>query len=209
MQTILAFGDSLTWGSDPSSGHRHPKADQWPSVLAAGLGEGFAVISEGLGGRTTAYDDWTGPADRNGARVLPTLLQSHAPLRLVILMLGTNDLKPYVAGSARAASVGMARLTEIVAHHPYPAGCRVPACLLVAPPVLVASAEGARDQAQIAASAEFAVAYRAVADQSGAAFFDAGTVATSSPIDGVHLDVENTRAIGAGLVPVVRRLLDA
>jgi len=35
------------------------------------------------------------------------------------------------------------------------------------------------------------------------AFFDAGTVATASPIDGVHLDAMNTRAIGEALVPIV------
>jgi len=38
-------------------------------------------------------------------------------------------------------------------------------------------------------------------------FFDAGTVATTSKADGIHLDPENTRAIGTGLVPLVKQVL--
>jgi lysophospholipase L1-like esterase len=58
------------------------------------------IIAEGLNGRTTAFDDHLADCDRNGARILPTILQTHAPLDLVILLLGTNDMKPVVAGSA-------------------------------------------------------------------------------------------------------------
>ena len=72
-RTIMAFGDSLTWGTDVQNDARHAFEDRWPSVLAAGLGDGFRVIAEGLGGRTTAFDDLTAPCDRNGARALPVV----------------------------------------------------------------------------------------------------------------------------------------
>ncbi|NCW67877.1 MAG: arylesterase, partial [Marivivens sp.] len=36
----------------------------WPNIVAGRLG--IEVISEALGGRTTAFDDHTGPCDRNG-----------------------------------------------------------------------------------------------------------------------------------------------
>ena len=49
--------------------------------------------------------------------------------------------------------------------------------------------------------------YRDLADELDCGFFDAGSVAETTPLDGVHLDAENTRAIGRGLEPVVRMML--
>ncbi len=75
MKTILAYGDSITWGSDPTrGGARHSVSHRWPDVLAGELGAGFTVIAEGLRGRTTAYDEHCADCDRNGARFLPTAL---------------------------------------------------------------------------------------------------------------------------------------
>ena len=70
---------------------------------SAGSAGKARVIAEGLGGRTTVHDDWCADADRNGARILPTLLASHSPLDLVVIMLGTNDMKPFL-GAHRARS---------------------------------------------------------------------------------------------------------
>lgn len=210
MKTILAFGDSLTWGADPVSGGRHRFEDRWPSVLEAGLDGSARVIAEGLGGRTTMFDDHGAAADRNGVRILPTLLGSHYPLDLVIILLGTNDLKPHVCGTALGAGAGVERLAEIARTYPYGRGAAAPQVLIVAPPLFGDTVggdwqpEGGRG---IAESRKLAPRYREAADYCGCAFFDAASVAVASPIDGIHLDAENTRAIGLALVPVVRRLL--
>ena len=90
----------------PPAGVRHAFEDRWPSVLQAKLGGSARVIAEGLNGRTTAFDDHLAGADRNGARILPTLLTSHAPLDLVIVMLGANDMKPFISGYAIGAKRG-------------------------------------------------------------------------------------------------------
>jgi len=82
MKTVLCYGDSLTWGYNAENLSRHALADRWPSVLQAALGSGVNVIAEGLNGRTTAFDDHLADADRNGARLLPTLLATHTPLDL-------------------------------------------------------------------------------------------------------------------------------
>ncbi|TIX38357.1 MAG: arylesterase, partial [Mesorhizobium sp.] len=84
MKTVLCYGDSLTWGYDAASLDRHPLKDRWPSVLQATLGGDIQVIAEGLNGRTTAFDDHLAGADRNGARVLPTVLMTHAPVDLIV-----------------------------------------------------------------------------------------------------------------------------
>jgi lysophospholipase L1-like esterase len=215
MKTVLAYGDSITYGSSPIiSGPRHAFEDRWPSVLEAGLGGKARVIAEGLGGRTTALDDWYADADRNGARILPTLLSSHDPLDAVIIMLGTNDLKPHLGRTALEASYGVRRLVQIVKAHSAATGAQLPQIVIVAPPHLSKTSvhpemmdHFGQDEA-IAQSKLFATFYKRRAEEAGTAFFDASTVAKPDPADGVHLDARNTRAIGQGLVPLVKTLLD-
>ncbi|MCS6760670.1 MAG: hypothetical protein MO846_00665 [Candidatus Devosia symbiotica] len=79
MKTILAYSDSLTFGANPTGGTRQAYADRWPSALETGLIGKARVVAEDLGGRATASDDWYATADRNGVRILPTLLESHDP----------------------------------------------------------------------------------------------------------------------------------
>lgn len=210
MKTVLCFGDSLTWGYDAVGPGRHRLEDRWPSVLQAALGNGVHVIAEGLNGRTTAFDDHLAGEDRNGARILPTLLGTHAPLHLIVIMLGSNDMKPWIHGDPLAAQHGMRRLIQIVRGHPYPLGAPPPQILLVSPPVVsdTKNVEFAKMFARgNIASTELAPLYAALADEHGCAFFDAGSVAKTTPLDGVHLDLENTRAIGTALAPIARNLL--
>ncbi|WP_099867745.1 SGNH/GDSL hydrolase family protein [Pararhizobium haloflavum] len=210
MKTVLCFGDSLTWGADAETGGRHPFGYRWPNVLQKALGDGVHVIAEGLGGRTTAYDDPTALAERSGTKMLPTLLSSHEPLDLVVIMLGSNDMKPKVAGRAIDAMLGMERLVEQVKHHAWRQESDPPDVLLVAPPVLCETANpifGAIYAGSIEESKMIASYYADLADEMGCGFFDAASVATTTPLDGVHLDAENTRAIGKGLAPIVRVML--
>lgn len=212
-RTILAYGDSLTWGADPKSDARHPQDGRWPDVLAAELGDGASVIAEGLCGRTTAYDDDTGDCDRNGARLLPTLLATHVPVDLLILMLGTNDMKPHVAGTAIAATQGMRRLVQIATSHASAQSAARPMQVLVVAPPPIERTDDAEAAAMFAGGVEqsrqLAGHYGALAHETGCGFFDAGTVARASPVDGVHLDAANTAAIGRALAPVVRSMLEA
>ncbi|HUV32369.1 MAG TPA: GDSL-type esterase/lipase family protein, partial [Devosiaceae bacterium] len=138
MKTVLCYGDSLTFGADPEGG-RHAYEDRWPSRLAAGLGNGVRVIAEGLGGRTTAFDDFSGAADLNGASILPVILKSHQPLDAVVTMLGTNDLKPYTANGAIGAAMGMKRLIQIVQCFPFDHQDSAPRVVVVSPPLAVAT----------------------------------------------------------------------
>lgn len=210
MKNILAFGDSLTWGFIAGTFERHPFDVRWPNVLAAGLGGKARVIEEGHNGRTTVFDDPTTFDDRNGAKALPMLLSTHTPLDLVILMLGTNDIK--FANRCRAfdASMGMARLVQIVQTFPYLEWAPKPQVLIVAPPTLVPTTDEWFNDLwghAIEESKLFGKHYARVAEEMGVHFFDAGTVATADKTDGGHLDAENTKAIGTALVPVVRKIL--
>lgn len=212
MKTILAYGDSLTFGANPiPGGARHSHEDRWPSALECALGGKARVIAEGLGGRTTVHDDWWAAADRNGARILPTLLESHSPLDLIIIMLGTNDLKPFHGRTAQEAANGMRRLVQIIRGHYQRPGDVVPGIILVSPPSLVDTDHPEMmlhfGPDAIGQSKLFAQWYKLRADEYGVGFFDAGTVAKTDPADGVHLDPRNTRAIGEGLAPLVISML--
>lgn len=210
MKTVLCYGDSLTWGVDADRRSRHAHEDRWPSVLQKALGHSVRVIAEGLNGRTAIYDDHSSDADRNGARILPTILQSHAPIDLVIVMLGTNDLKPVFANNAVIVGRGIKRLVEIIRSQTWPLETDGPDILIMAPPPLCETDDpvlgpmfaGRIDEAHMLASV-----YADLADELGCGFFDAGSVARASPVDGVHLDADNTRAIGKGVEPIVRMML--
>lgn len=210
MKTILAYGDSLTWGTNARTMNRHAHEDLWPSVLEAGL-PGTRVINAGLGGRSTMFDDHSVAADRNGARILPTILATFDPIDLVIIMLGTNDMRPYTCGSAIGAAQGMRRLVELVRAHPYEGGRAPPQVVIVSPPPIENYAP-TEDYPLLSPRTreieQLAGVYAGLAERMNAAFFDAATVATpAGGGDGVHLDAANTRAIGAGLIPVAARLL--
>ena len=200
-----------TWGYNAETLDRHAFEDRWPSVLAKALGPDVTVIAEGLNGRTTAYDDHLADCDRNGARILPTILHSHDPIDLVIILLGANDMKPVICGTAFGAVQGMERLVDLVRHHAWSFGGQEgPEILLVSPPPICETANtafAAMFAGGVEQSAMLATLYADLADETGCGFFDAGSVAQTTPLDGVHLDAENTRAIGRGLEPVVRMML--
>ena len=180
-------------------------------MLGNALGEGVRVVADGLRGRTTAYDEHLADCDRNGARILPTALYTHAPVDLVIIMLGSNDMKPHIAGTAMAALQGMRRLALIARNHQQGLAMGQSAqVLIVAPPPLVETDHAefsAMFAGGVAEARRLSALYAALASEAGCAFFDAGEVAKASPIDGVHLDGENTRAIGVALGPVVTAML--
>ncbi|WIJ27008.1 SGNH/GDSL hydrolase family protein [Devosia sp. RR2S18] len=210
MKVVLAFGDSLTWGADAETGGRHSYEDRWPSVLEQQLAGEARVIAEGLSGRTTSFDDHASLADLNGVRALPMLLATHTPIDIVAIMLGTNDLKPHLCGTATGAAFGMRRLAEIVATYPFGPGVQRPKVLLIAPPIITEPAEAKILDCFAGAASEsqrLAQLFQEVASAAALAFVDAGTVARSSPVDGVHLDADNTRAIGLALAPIVRGML--
>lgn len=202
----MAFGDSLTWGTDARNGRRHPFEQRWPNVLQRELGRNWHVVAEGLGGRTTIYDDPESLIDRNGANALPILLSSHFPLDFVIIFLGLNDLKRNIAGSADAAVVGIYRLVEMIRKHPYRWADDVPDVMIVAPPHLRPRSNGAPPvgERSIAESQRLAPLYKRTAKAVGASFFDAASVAQADPVDGVHLTADATCAIGVALAEQIK-----
>ena len=95
MKNILCYGDSNTFGYDPvTHGGRLPFEERWTGRLSLELWPEGRIIEAGLNSRTSVFDD---PfiEDLNGLRILGPTIRSALPLDLVIIMLGTNDLKNY------------------------------------------------------------------------------------------------------------------
>jgi lysophospholipase L1-like esterase len=212
MHTILAYGDSNTWGAVPlparGPGRRYPADKRWPSVMGAALGAGFAVIAEGLNGRTTCLDDSVEGRHKNGEAHLLATLESHQPLDLVIVMLGTNDLKARFRLPAGDIAAGMGRLARLAQVSRTGPDQTSPKVLIVCPAPLARLDRFAEMFAGgTETSRKLAAAARLVAEETGAAFMDAGSVIASSDVDGIHLDEHMQRALGLALAERVRGLL--
>lgn len=218
MRNVLFFGDSNTYGFDPESraagtGERFPAAVRWCGVTAHELGSSWHVIEEGLNGRTTVHEDpYRLTTHLSGGALLPTLLKSHLPLDVVVIMLGTNDLKPvYSLGLADIAR-GMAVLAEAVREFPWPSCAPCPQILLVSPPPLTDAATcgllAEFDARGVALSKQLADAYAGVAELEGCDFLDAGKVTKVGDFDGVHLDAAGHHALGLAVAAKVQEMAD-
>ena len=207
MRTVLCYGDSNTWGFDPETGERFAPDVRWPGVLARGLGEAFRVVEEGLSGRTTVRDDPIEGAHKNGRTYLRACLESHKPIDLVALMLGTNDLKQRFGASASDIAQGAASLAEEILRSRCGPGAGAPAVLLVAPPPLGRLTELAEMfEGSAEKSARFAGHYRRFAEQYGCRSLDAGAVAASSDLDGIHLEAGEHRKLGEAVAARVAEI---
>ena len=207
MRTVVCYGDSNTWGFDPETGERFAPDMRWPGVLARGLGGGFRVVEEGLSGRTTVRDDPIEGAHKNGRTYLRACLESHKPIDLVALMLGTNDLKGRFSAPASDIAQGAASLAEEVLRSGCGPGGGAPAVLLVAPPPLGRLTELAEMfEGSAEKSARFAGHYRRFAEQYGCWSLDAGAVAASSDLDGIHLEAGEHRKLGEAVAARVAEI---
>jgi len=207
MPVIVAFGDSNTWGYDPATGGRFPRAQRWPSVLQRELGSDFEVIAEGLNGRTTVHNDPIEPY-RCGAAALPACLMSHAPTDLVILALGCNDLKKRFSVSAFDIAEGAARLIFLTRAYGQSANGRPPKILLVAPPPFARLTDYAEMfEGGSEKSVLLGQRYRVVAEREAVAFLDAGQVIRCSDLDGIHYEADQHEVLGLAVAEAVRGAL--
>ncbi len=207
MKTVLCYGDSNTWGYDPASQTTFPRDIRWPGVLRNELGEDYLVIEEGLNGRTTVWDDPI-ELDKNGATYLRPCIQTHKPMDLVIIMLGTNDLKTRFSLPAYDIASGAGVLVDIVHKSDTGIGGEAPEVLLIAPPPAVELTGFAEMfENAVEKSGGFARHYRRVSNEKGCHYLNAGDHVESSPLDGIHLEVDMHTRLGKAVAAKVREIL--
>ncbi len=211
MPVVLCYGDSNTHGADPVTGRRLARDVRWPGVLARRLAGIADVVEEGLNGRTTTWDD---PFEegRNGRTYLLPCLRSHAPVDVVVLMLGTNDLKGIFGLTASSIASGAASLIEIALASGTGPALDAPRVLLVAPPAL----GEITDRSELwgfgesrATSAALPRLYRVAAELHDVDFLDASSLVTTDPRDGVHLSQAAHGTLGRAVAEAVLRMLES
>lgn len=208
MRTLLLFGDSNTHGTMPMPdlgfGGRFERDDRWAGRLGKLLPD-WEVIAEGHPGRTTVHDDPVEGAHRNGLTVLPALLESHKPVDVVLIMLGTNDLKERFSVNACDIALSLERLVRVILGSGAGPGNGAPGVLLVAPPPIIevgclAGMFAGGAAKSVALAAEVAAAAKRV----GVPFLDAGRVVKVSAVDGIHYDAEANPVLAETFAAAIR-----
>lgn len=202
-KTILCFGDSNTWGQQADKG-RYPADVRWTGLLQMALGEAYYIIEEGLSSRTTDVDYERKPG-RNGRTYLVPCLDSHRPLDMVILMLGTNDLKIEFNRSAVQIAQAIEGLVNIIREKTPDTN------LLLVSPILVDDTKplfkelypSYYNHESVIKSQQLAIEIEKVATASNCLFVDASTVASSGE-DGIHFTKEAHAGLAQSLAKVVK-----
>jgi len=212
MKRILCYGDSNTFGFTPAVGERFDEKHRWTKLLEKDLGDGYEVIEEGLNGRTTVFDD-PGVDGRNGKEYVVPCVRSHRPLDLVILMLGTNDIKPGLAGCAKDIADGIDTLVKVILDPKTFESFSVPAVLVVSPIEVRESiahtcySEMFGGIESVAMSRELPSLVEAVAKKNGCHFIDAAKYAQASDLDAIHLDEKGHERLSRAFADRVRQIL--
>lgn len=200
MRSVLCYGDSNTYGQTTANkpDDRYPHDVRWPGVLRSLVGNEWLVIEEGLSGRTTVSDDEIEGSEKNGRTYLRPCIMSHKPLDLVIIMLGTNDLKVRFNKTPGEIAMGVGALVSDIKSMPAGVGGKIPEILIVAPPPTALDLKEWSDVFLGAQEKSRALAreYERVAEAHEVHFFNAGLVVNSSDKDGFHLDVQAHKDLG-------------
>ena len=210
MKRILCYGDSLTWGFIPGTmGKRYGPEVRWPRRVQGLLRSDYEIIEEALNGRTTVWED-SFREGRHGARLLQPLLESHGPLDLVIIMLGSNDLLHYRDVLAVDVARGMVNLLDIVERTITECQQQPPAVLLISPPggAKLTPEMATHCRGDLAKFAELPAAFEQLARDRGCSFLDAARVVESAEVaDGIHMNEPGNRKLAEQVAARIREIL--
>lgn len=216
-KTIMCFGDSLTWGFNPKTSLRHEYSNLLTTHITNKLyilqsahnvnmvrtfnhstnttkisnlnyNYKYNVVNAGLCGRTTMFDD---PyfENVNGLKALPIFLSTFSPIDIVVIMLGTNDSKPYISKSPNEIALGMLKLVSVVK-------ASGPKVLIVCPPK--AFSPNLNNMKLFFKGVQMhglAEEYNQVGKFTYTPVLDASEIKPSE-IDGVHLDEKGNEILG-------------
>lgn len=219
MKNILFYGDSNTWGNIAGTfdaklmlHQRYEYGVRWTSLVQKLLGDDFHIIEAGLNGRTTSFDEThiVRPS-RNGLATLPGILDMNYPLDLVVLMLGTNDIKTQFHASVERITEGMKQLIQVVKTSHFGPDKKSPEILIISPPPIF-KAEGFAfdlffDSTSIEKSHQLAAHYEKLAQETFCGFLEAGPLVKIDPKDGLHIDQESQGIFAEAVAEKIKEML--
>lgn len=200
MKRILCFGDSNTWGLIAGTKERYGWGIRWTSRLQEALPKDkFQVIEEGLCGRTTSFEDTT-RAGRNGAVLLPVLLESHYPVDMVILMLGTNDCKTVYKADAGRIRDGVRQLLEEIRQASKECQILLISPILLGDEVWKEEFDPDFSRESVTLSKELPAVLEQLAAEWEADYLAASAYAEPSEVDREHLDVTGHERLAEAVI---------
>lgn len=208
LRNILCFGDSNTHGFIAGTGERYSRNIRWTGLLQKQLGSDYYVIEEGLNGRTTVYDD----PDMNfvnGSRYLEVCIATHKPLDLVIIMLGTNDIKSKFNATAKDIANGLEQLVKTL-RNPDVYNKEI----LIVSPIHIGEEAAAEDcffpefggRNGIEKSKKLAPEYKKIAEKYGCHFLNAADYAKADKKDAIHLDVQGHASLAKAIYDKIKEI---
>jgi len=210
MPTVLCYGDSNTHGTAPmrelEDVARFGPAERWAGIMRTALGSDWWVVEEGLPGRTTVLDDPIEGIYKNGLTALPAILESHRPIDIITIALGTNDLKMRFSMPPTDIAAGAGILVETVRNVLRPFGEQPKILLMAPPPILETGCLADMFAGGAAKSQSFGRHYAEVARKLGVGFLDFGAIIKSSAVDGIHFDPDAHQKLGNAVAKAVRAL---
>ena len=195
MIKILCYGDSNTWGYISGSDHqRYGENERWTKILSKKLGDKFEIIEEGLNSRTLiSNDERPGKEGKNGFQYLIPCLDTHDPIDLVIIMLGTNELKKvYKKSMEEIGKIFEEYFVKVILNRRSQIVNKYPKLLIIAPPIVNKECgekyEGAHEK-----SLKMNEIYKKIAQSNNCYFVD--NIGLKAGIDGIHLTKESHRLL--------------
>lgn len=217
MKHIVCYGDSNTWGFKPKKecgenwNMRFDENTRWTGVLQQLMGGEYKIIEEGLNGRTSAFDD---PQDdtRNGLKYIATCMQTNMPIDMVIVMLGTNDVKSFFPYTPYVVANGFGRIVKEIRKIDYGKNGKIPEVLVVSPIAINEDAAkgwigGEFGMDSVKKNAELPVYLEKVAREQGAHFFNIGAYVTADPADGIHMNEQGHRIMAEKMFAQVKNII--
>lgn len=213
-KTIVCFGDSNTHGYNSENMLRFTPQERWTCLLAEQLGSSYRVCEEGLSGRTTVFEDPLFEGLQGFTYLYPCMM-THEPLDLLVVMLGTNDVKERFSATPENIAKGMERLVN-KALCSAEAWRAKPNVLIIAPPPIAQGYEstvvsGEMGKSCVEKSRALAPLYKDVAERLNCHFLDAGSIEgmEMAPYDYMHLSRESHKLLAAKLAELIPQIVPA
>jgi len=211
MKSILCFGDSNTWGYDPATKTRFSRDKRWTGLLQKYLGNKYYIVEEGLNGRTTNIDEKEEynlgyfRKNRSSLDLLPGLIESHYPLDLIVVMLGTNDLKSNFNRSANQIASDMKLVCQSIISNEY---FNSKSLLLISPTHIEENSDIILDSFINTNHKAMALAslYKDISHDLCIDFLDASKIVKINTIDGIHWDATQHQDFALALSETIKAL---
>lgn len=206
MKHILCFGDSNTYGYKPDRSGQFNENIRWTGLLSKSLGNDFTIIEDGVCGRTVALDDpmFSG---RNGLKSIENSIRSNSPIDLLIIMLGTNDLKYFYKMTAEKITANCGKLIDkAISSCGNPNSLQI---LLISPILLgenILSINSTYNAQSVKTSHSLATKFENLAKKKNCYFLAAENYAVASEVDCEHMTAAEHKKLATAIEKEIRKI---